>query len=88
VLWILLDLAIVLGAMGVLAALVLGLWRRVKALTAAVTAAGTSITTATDALEAAQAAGPLGSTSPPAADGRVTSSAELPRSGARPRPQA
>ena len=56
--WILLDVAIALAALAVLAVLVLGLWRRVKALTAVVSAAGETIGSATDALEVAQSAGP------------------------------
>ena len=58
--WILLDLAIALAALAVLAVLVLRLWRRVKALSAVVTAAGDRLAQATDALEAAQSAGPPG----------------------------
>jgi len=62
--WILLDLAIALVALAVLAMLVLGLWRRVKALSSAVTAAGETIGEATDALAAAQSSGPLGRPGP------------------------
>jgi hypothetical protein len=58
--WILLDLAIALAALAVLAVLVLGLWRKVKALSSTVTTAGEAVGRATDALAAAQAAGPLG----------------------------
>jgi hypothetical protein len=63
--WILLDLAIALSALGLLAVMVLGLWRRVKALSATVSAAGETVAQATDALAAAQSA--RGSTSAPAA---------------------
>jgi hypothetical protein len=58
--WILLDLAIALAALAVLAVLVLGLWRKVKALSAAVVVAGETVGAATDRLAAAQSAGPLG----------------------------
>lgn len=86
--WILIDLAIALLALAVLAVLVLGLWRRVKALASAVTAAGETVGRATDALAEAQAAGPL--SAPPAgstagmyisssAPVRVPSSAGAPR---------
>jgi hypothetical protein len=75
--WILLDLAIAVAALAVLTVLVLGLWRRVKALSSAVTTAGDTLTRATDALEAAQAAGPLGGAArtyggPPAGGQRLT----------------
>ena len=58
--WILIDLAIALAALAVLAVLVLSLWRRVKALSRLVAEAGETVGSATAALEAAQAAGPLG----------------------------
>ncbi len=58
--WILIDVAIAVAALAVLAGLVLGLWRKVKALSAAVTVAGESVGQATDRLAAAQSAGPLG----------------------------
>jgi len=58
--WILLDVAIALAALAVLAVLVLGLWRRVKALSATVAVAGETVGQATDRLAAAQASGPLG----------------------------
>ncbi len=58
--WVLLDVAIAVAALAVLAVLVLGLWRKVKALSSAVTVAGDTVARATDALAAAQAAGPLG----------------------------
>jgi hypothetical protein len=58
--WVLLDLAIALAALAVLAALVFGLWRKVKALATAVTVAGETVGPATDRLAAAQSAGPLG----------------------------
>jgi hypothetical protein len=58
--WILLDVAIAVAALAVLALLVLSLWRKVKALSAAVTVAGETVGSATDRLAAAQAAGPLG----------------------------
>jgi uncharacterized protein YoxC len=53
--WILLDVAIAVAALAVLAVLVLGLWRKVKALSATVTAAGERVGEATDRLAAAQA---------------------------------
>ena len=68
--WILLSVAIALIALAGLAVLVLGLWRRVKALSSAVTQAGETVGQATEALEAAQAAGPLGA--PPAGGRRPT----------------
>ncbi len=58
--WILLDLAIALAALGLLAFLVLGLWRKVKALSGAVARAGETVATATEQLAAVQAQGPLG----------------------------
>ena len=58
--WMLLGLALALVGLAVLAVLVLGLWRRVKALSSAVTQAGETVGQATDALAVAQAAGPLG----------------------------
>ncbi len=58
--WILLDVAIAVAALVVLAVLVLGLWRKVKALSSAVTLAGESVGQATDRLAAAQSAGPVG----------------------------
>lgn len=58
--WVLLDVGIALAALAVLAVLVLGLWRKVKALSAAVAVAGATVAEATDRLAAAQAAGPLG----------------------------
>ena len=58
--WILIDLAIALAALAVLAVLVLGLWRKVKALSSAVTVAGETVGQATDRLADAQSAGPLG----------------------------
>ena len=67
--WILIDVAIAVVALAVLAVLVLGLWRKVKALSAAVAVAGEAVGQATDRLAAAQADGPLGSPSsaqPPA----------------------
>ena len=63
--WVLLDLVIALAALAVLAVLVLGLWRKVKALSAAVTVAGETVAKATDGLAAAQAAGPLGADAAP-----------------------
>ena len=62
--WILLDVAIALAALAVLAVLVLGLWRKVKALSAAVAVAGESVGQATDRLAAAQATSPLGEPGP------------------------
>ena len=58
--WILLDVAIALAALAVLAVLVLGLWRKVKALSATVAVAGETVGSATDRLAAAQATGPRG----------------------------
>ena len=58
--WILLDVAIALAALAVLAVLVLGLWRKVKALSATVAVAGETVGQASDRLAAAQAAGPRG----------------------------
>ena len=72
--WILIDLAIALAALAVLAVLVLGLWRRVRALSRAVTTAGQTVASATEALEAAQAAGPLGGGSLRATDPSSTPS--------------
>jgi hypothetical protein len=62
--WILLDVAIAVAALAVLAVLVLGLWRKVQLLSAAVTVAGETVGAATDRLAAAQAAGPLGDQAP------------------------
>lgn len=56
--WILLDLAIAVAALVVLAVLVLGLWRKVKALSRTVTVAGDVVAEASDRLAAAQASGP------------------------------
>ena len=58
--WILVDVVLVLLAMAVLAVLALGLWRKVKALSRAVSQAGEQVTRATDALAVAQGAGPMG----------------------------
>ena len=55
--WILLDVAIAVAALVVLAVLVLGLWRKVKALSSTVSSAGEAIAAATDRLDAAQLAG-------------------------------
>ena len=54
-LWILLDIAIAVAALAVLAVLVLGLWRKVKALSATVAAAGERLGEASDRLAAVQA---------------------------------
>ena len=62
--WILLDLAIALAALALLAVLVLRLWRRVKALSGVVTAAGQRLGQATDALEAAQSGRPTAGSAP------------------------
>ena len=56
---ILIDVAIAVTALAVLAVLVLGLWRKVKALSAAVSVAGETVGQATDRLAAAQAAASL-----------------------------
>ena len=69
--WILLDVAIALAALAVLAVLVLGLWRKVKALSAAVAVAGESVGQAADRLAAAQTAAPRGG--PGGAHGRPPS---------------
>ena len=58
--WILIDVVLVLLALAVLAVLLLGLWRKVKALSRTVDAASERIGQATDGLAAAQGAGPLG----------------------------
>ena len=63
--WILIDVAIAVAALAVLAVLVLGLWRKVKALSTTVSAAGETLAQATDRLEAAQAAGQQASSRPP-----------------------
>ena len=63
--WVLLDVAIALAALAVLAVLVLGLWRKVKALSAAVAVAGETVGEATERLAAAQSAGPLGAGTAP-----------------------
>ncbi len=71
--WILIDLALALLALGVLAVLGLGLWRKVKALSRTVGEAGKAVATATDALALAQGDGPLGQAArpaPPAVPGR------------------
>ena len=60
--WILIDLAIALLALAVLAVLVLGLWRRVKALGSTVARAGEAVAQASEALAVAQGDGPLGAT--------------------------
>ena len=54
-LWILLDVAIAVAALVVLAVLVLGLWRKVTALSATVAAAGERLGEAGDRLAAVQA---------------------------------
>jgi hypothetical protein len=56
--WVLLDVLIVLLALGFLALVLLRLWRRVKALFGTVSEAGAALGTAGDALGAAQAAAP------------------------------
>jgi uncharacterized membrane protein len=58
--WVLLSVAIAVAALVVLAVLVLGLWRKVKALSSTVSTAGEQVGRATDRLTAAQLAGPLG----------------------------
>ena len=55
--WILIDVAIAVAALAVLAVLVLGLWRKVKALSSTVSTAGEMIAAATDRLDAAQLVG-------------------------------
>jgi len=62
--WILIDVAIAVAALTVLAVLVLGLWRKVKALSATVTRAGETLGQASDRLADAQAGGPLTGTQP------------------------
>lgn len=58
--WILVDVALVLLAIGLLALLALGLWRKVKALSRTVSTAADTIGAATEQLAVAQGAGPLG----------------------------
>ena len=53
--WVLLYLLIALVSLGCLGAVVLSLWRKVKALAAEVSRAGEAVGTASDALAAAQA---------------------------------
>ena len=57
-LWLILDIAIPLLAVIVLAVLALSLWRRVRALTKQVGEASDAVAVANDALAAAQAAAP------------------------------
>ncbi len=77
--WILIDVAIAFVALAVLAVLVLGLYRKVKALSRAVGTAGETVAVASDALAAAQSAGPLGAPhtvdAPPAGRPRTASGA-------------
>ena len=80
--WILLDLAIALVSLAVLAVLVLGLWRRVKALGRTVTLAGETVGRATDALAQAQATGPLGAP-PSSTPTSSTPTSSTPLSGRR-----
>lgn len=58
--WLLLDLAIVVVGLVVIAVPLFGLYRRVRALSRRMSAAGATVGTATQALTAAQATGPLG----------------------------
>ena len=53
--WVWLGIAIAVASLVVLAVLLLGLWKRTKALMRAVAAAGDSVATATDALAQVQA---------------------------------
>ena len=62
--WILIDLLLVLLALGLLGLLGLRLFRRVKALSRSVSAAGEVVGRATEQLAAAQADGPLRSAAP------------------------
>jgi hypothetical protein len=57
--WVLLDLLICLIALGFLGAVALGLWRKVKALSAEVGRAGDAVGRATDALAQVQAEQPI-----------------------------
>ncbi|MCA1710526.1 MAG: hypothetical protein LC789_02355 [Actinobacteria bacterium] len=76
--WVLLDLLLVLLALGFLGVLALGLWRRVKDLGREVTRAGETIGQATDALAELQSAvaerstpGPSTAATPPERSRRV-----------------
>ena len=62
--WILIDVAIALLALAVLAVLVLGLWRRVKSLGREVSRAGELVGKATDDLAKVQDASPHGGAQP------------------------
>ena len=75
--WILVDVVLALLALSVLAVLLLGLWRKVKALSRTVKEAGDRIGQATDGLAAAQGDGPLGA--PPARATDVGRSSSTPR---------
>ena len=63
-LWSLLAVVVVLASIGLVAVLVLRLWRQVKEFTAVVSAAGDRLTSATDALEAAQSTDPRSAPAP------------------------
>ena len=58
--WLLIDLLLGVLALAGLALVVLGLWRKVKALSREVSRAGEAIGSATDSLAQLQAAGELG----------------------------
>ena len=58
--WILVDVVLALLALGVLAVLLLGLWRKVKALSSTVTRASEAVGRASEALTLDQGDGPLG----------------------------
>ena len=75
--WILVDVVLALLALAVLAVLLLGLWRKVKALSSTVSQASERIGRATDGLAAAQGAGPLGA--PPARPADAGRSPSTPR---------
>lgn len=62
--WILIDVAIALLALAVLAVLVLGLWRRVTSLGREVSRAGELVGRATDELAKVQGASPHGGAEP------------------------
>ena len=71
--WILVDVVLALGALLLLAVLLLGLWRKVKALSRTVARAGELMTTATDVLAQVQGTGPQGGTGRPTAPERSPS---------------
>jgi len=58
--WILIDVVLALLALAVLAVLLLGVWRKVKALSRTVSSASETVGRATEALAVAQSSGPVG----------------------------